>query len=153
MPKKLLTIPHYQQQSDGDCLAACAWMIFAYLGRPQRYSTLITRLGIRSFGAPATNILRLADARHRVTYSQTSIEGLRSYLDAEIPVIVFVRTSELPYWSYSVDHAILVVGYDETAIYVNDPDLSQPYKQISVGDFELAWLERDYFYSTITLNS
>ena len=36
-------------------------------------------------------------------------------------------------------------------LYVNDP--TQPEAPISVptGDFELAWLERDYFYALITL--
>ena len=66
------------------------------------------------------------------------------------PVIVFVRTGELPYWTYSVDHALLVVGYDENILYVNDP--AHPKAPITVpqGDFELAWLERDYFYALIT---
>lgn len=150
MPKILLDVPHRQQRSDGDCLAACAWMLFAHIGQSYRYSDLITRLGIRSYGAPASNILRLADITYRVIYSQTDMDGLYAYLDRGLPVIAFVRTQELPYWSYGVDHALLVVGYDETSVYVNDPDLSEPNKQVSVGDFELAWLERDYFYAVIT---
>lgn len=149
MPRKLLDVPHRQQQTDGDCLAACAWMVFAHNGKSYRYSELISRLGIRSFGAPASNVLRLIDATFRVIYSQTDMNGLYAYLDADIPVIVFVRTQELPYWSYGVDHALVVVGYDETSIFVNDPDLPEPNKQVPLGDFELAWLERDYFYAAI----
>lgn len=97
MPTKLLNVPHCRQHSDGDCLAACAWMVLSFLGHQQAYSTLLTRLDIRSFGAPATNIQRLDNAQHRVIYSQTDMEGLRSYLNADVPVIVFVRTQELPY--------------------------------------------------------
>lgn len=149
---KLLDVPHRRQNDDGDCLAACAWMVLAFLGQRHSYSALLSRLGIRSFGAPATNIRRLEDDTRRVIYSQTDMEGLRSFLDADVPVIVFVRTQELPYWDYAVDHALLVVGYDDTSVYVNDPDLSRPNQRVPVGDFELAWLERDYFYAVIISN-
>jgi hypothetical protein len=37
-------------------------------------------------------------------------------LQEEHPVIVFVRTGELPYWTYSTDHALVVVGYDENLL-------------------------------------
>lgn len=127
-------------------------MVLTFLGQPHSYSALLSRLGIRTFGAPATNIQRLADEKHRVVYSQTDVDGLRSYLDANVPVIVFVRTQELPYWDYGVDHALLVVGYDDTSVYVNDPDLPRSNQRVSIGDFELAWLERDYFYAVIISN-
>ena len=32
MPKVLLSVPHRSQQSDGDCLAACAAMVLAHQG-------------------------------------------------------------------------------------------------------------------------
>jgi ABC-type bacteriocin/lantibiotic exporter with double-glycine peptidase domain len=150
VPRKLLDVPHRQQNSDGDCLAACAWMAFAHIGRSYPYADLLKRLGIRSYGAPASNILRLADSTYGVIYSQTDMNGLHAYLDRGLPVIVFVRTQELPYWSFGVDHALLVVGYDDASVFVNDPDLSEPNKRISTGDFELAWLERDYFYAVIS---
>lgn len=59
---------------------------------------------------------------------------------------------ELPYWSSSTDHALVVVGYDEAHIFVNDPDRPEAEVPISIprGDFELAWLERDYFYALVT---
>ena len=37
MPKVLLSVLHRSQQSDGDCLAACAAMVLAYLGRAIDY--------------------------------------------------------------------------------------------------------------------
>jgi uncharacterized protein YvpB len=65
------------------------------------------------------------------------------------PVIVFVRTGELPHWTYSTDHALVVVGYDENLLYVNDPAHPEAPVTVPRGDFELAWLERDYFYALI----
>ena len=44
----------------------------------------------------------------------------------------------------------LVVGYDESHLYVNDPNRSEASIAVPRGDFELAWLERDYYYALIT---
>ena len=41
MPKVLLSVPHRSQQSDGDCLAACAAMVLAHLGRAIDYPLYI----------------------------------------------------------------------------------------------------------------
>lgn len=37
MPKRLLSVPHLLQQGDGDCLAACAAMVLAYLNLTMDY--------------------------------------------------------------------------------------------------------------------
>lgn len=152
MPTVLLSTPHHQQQADGDCLAACAAMVLAHLGRPQPYADLLQLLGVQPFGAPARNILRLSQLNLTVSYSQTDLSGLITMLDQGQPVIVFVRTGELPHWRYSTDHALVVVGYDDDQVWVNDPDRSAAESPLAVPrpDFELAWLERDYFYALIT---
>ena len=62
MPKILLTVPQQKQQSDGDCLAACAAMVLNYLNRPVAYASLLKLLKIKPFGAPASNI-RLLEQR------------------------------------------------------------------------------------------
>ena len=74
MPKVLLSVPHQSQQSDGDCLAACAAMVLAHLG-------------------------------HAIDYPQ---------------------------------------------LYINAPAHPEAPVTVPRGDFELAWLERDYFYALIT---
>jgi uncharacterized protein YvpB len=53
------------------------------------------------------------------------------------------------YWTYATDHAVLVVGYDEQAVYINDPAFEQAPQRVSRADFELAWLEFDYRYAVI----
>ena len=87
MPKVLLSVPHQHQQSDGDCLAACAAMVLAHLGHVIDYPQLLRLLKIKS--------------------------------------------------------------YDENLLYVNDPDRSKAPIAVPRGDFELAWLERDYYYALI----
>jgi uncharacterized protein YvpB len=86
-----------------------------------------------------------------VVYGKTDMVGLEGMLQQGRPVIVFVRTGELPYWTYSTNHALLVVGYDESRLYVNDPYYSEAHIAVPRGDFELAWLEHDYRYALITL--
>ncbi len=150
MPKVLLSVPQLLQRSDGDCLAACAAMVLAYLDRAMDYAELLSLLKIRPHGAPAGNIRLLASLNLNVVYSKTDMVGLEAMLQQGHPVIVFVRTGELPYWTYSTDHAILVVGYDESQLYVNDPYCSEAPIAVAHGDFELAWLEHDYRYALIT---
>jgi ABC-type bacteriocin/lantibiotic exporter with double-glycine peptidase domain len=145
----LLAVPQQKQQSDGDCLAACAAMVLNYLDRSVAYTRLLKLLKIKSFGAPASNIRLLEQMKLTVTYRVTDMTGLESMLDKGQPVIVFVRTSELPYWDYGADHALVVVGYDDDTIYVNDPNFAQAPISVARGDFELAWLERDYYYALI----
>lgn len=150
MPKVLLSVPHQRQQNDGDCLAACAAMVLTHLGRAIDYDQLLHLLDIQSYGAPAGNIRRLVALNLTVTYSQTDLAGLQAMLRQGSPIIVFVQTGELPHWRYNTSHALLVVGYDENNIYVNDPDREKIPLTIPYGDFELAWLERDYYYAMIT---
>lgn len=76
---------------------------------------------------------------------------LRKHLQSGQPCIAFVKTGELPYWKRNIDHAIVVVGIDDTHIYLNDPDLPTAPTRVSIGDFDLAWLERDEMYAVLTV--
>ena len=150
MPQTLLPVPHHKQQRDGDCLAACAAMTLDFLGLPLPYADLINLLRVKSFGAPASNIRLLEQLSLTVSYQVTNMAGLEALLASGQPVIVFVRTGDLPYWNYQTDHALVVVGFDEGYIFVNDPYFAEAPIAVSRGDFELAWLERDYFYAIIS---
>lgn len=125
-------------------------MALAHLGHAIDYARLLKLLKVQSYGAPAGNIRFLADLSLAVVYSQTDMVGLTAMLQDGWPVIVFVRTNELPYWTCGTDHALLVVGYDENQVYVNDPDRAEFPIAVPQGDFELAWLARDYYYALIT---
>jgi ABC-type bacteriocin/lantibiotic exporter with double-glycine peptidase domain len=103
VPKVLLSVPHRSQQSDGDCLAACAAMVLAHLGYAIDYPQLLKLLKIKPYGAPAGNVRLLENLGLNVIYSKTGLAGLQAILQEEHPVIVFVRTGELPHWTYSTD--------------------------------------------------
>ncbi len=149
MPNTLLPIPHHPQRSDGDCLAACAAMVLGYLNVPVDYDRLLTLLGVKSYGTPGSRLKNLADLGVHVRYAQGTLAELFGYLDRGQPCIVLVRTDQLPYWTCATDHAVLVVGFDEQVVYVNDPAFEQAPQRIPRADFELAWLEFDYRYAVL----
>lgn len=150
MPKTLLLVPHIPQENDGDCLAACAAMVLQYLQQPLSYPQIRQLLRVKPYGAPAGNIRYLTQLGLVVIYSQTDMPGLQDWLDQGHPIMAFVRTGDLPYWDYSTDHAVLVVGYDDEAVFLNDPSEKKAPTVVDKGDFELAWLERDYAYAVVT---
>ncbi|MFZ1268909.1 MAG: C39 family peptidase [Anaerolineae bacterium] len=151
MHKILLPVPHRIQRRQADCLAACAAMVLEYLGRPVDYVRLITVMGIQDFGAPSSNIRRLAKLGLSVSFRQGTQAELRAHLLGGEPCIVFLRTGELPYWAEDTGHAVVLVGMDEDAVYFNDPAFGEAPQCVSRGDFLLAWLDFDYDYAVITL--
>ena len=150
MPPILLDVAHFRQRAEADCLAACAATVLRNLGRAVDYQSLLKLLDIRSYGAPAGNLRRLSQLGLRVFYRSGNVSGLEAQLAKGKPAIVFVRTRELPYWEQDTAHALVIVGYDREAIFVLDPFYpAEAPIAVARGDFELAWLERDYYHAVI----
>jgi len=149
VPNTLLSVPHHQQRSHGDCLVACATMALAYLNVSVRYEHVLKLLDVKPYGTPGSRLNNLVDLGVRVRYAHGSMDELTFELDCRRPCIALVRTSQLPYWTYATDHAVVVVGNDEQTVYINDPAFEQAPQQVSRAEFELAWLEFDYRYGVI----
>ena len=154
MLKVLLSVPHRCQGQRADCLPACVTMVLDHLDCPIPYSRLLPLLGTRDFGTPAENILRLEDLGIgvEVTLAHTDVEGLCGHLEAGRPVIAFVNTADLPYWSEVTDHTLVVVGVEDDVFYVNDPYFDQAPQYVSRTHFELAWLRFDNLCAVITIS-
>lgn len=149
MPNILLPIPHHRQHHNADCLAACAAMVLAYLKITIGYDQLLKLLKVRPYGTAGQNLKYLQSLDVQVIYREGSLTELKASLETGTPWIVLVRTEELSYWSYSTDHALIVVGFDEQTIYVNDPAFEEASLAIPVTEFELAWMAVDYRYGAI----
>ncbi len=122
-----------------------------YIGYNVTYQRLVKVLDIRTgFGAPSYNIRNLVRLGIRVTYTRGDLNALQERLLAHQPCIVFLKTAELPYWHRATDHAVVVMGLDDEAIYVNDPEFPTSPFRVPFGDFDLAWLERDEMYAVLT---
>lgn len=62
-----------------------------------------------------------------------------------------MATEELPYWQQmSVRHVVVVVGMDNEHVYLNDPEFTHAPIGVTIGDFDLAWLQREEYYGVLT---
>lgn len=124
-------------------------MALQYIGISQSQAQLNRLLGLTPEGVPSSRIQRLSRLGVEVVYASGDETLLKEAIDRGTPPIIFVDTGELPYWNTRLRHTVIVVGYDETQVYLNDPD--QPTAPIAVnwGDLMLAWSEFDYKYALI----
>jgi ABC-type bacteriocin/lantibiotic exporter with double-glycine peptidase domain len=118
-------------------------MVLAYWGDLHSEAELATLLGSKAYGTPLSNVARLHvwgyDAS-LVTLTRPSLEAL---LDAGMPVIARVWTVMLDYWLVETSHVVLVVGYDENAVFLNDPAFADQMHAVVWDAFLAAWAEFD----------
>ena len=126
-------------------------MVLDYLKVPFQYETLLKILKISPIGTPSFRIQELNQLGVHVTYSQTSITTIRQHIEAGHPGIAFIETGQLPYWTEAPTyHAVVVIGFDDQMLYVNDPFMDTAPQVIHEDEFILAWSEHDYRYALIT---
>lgn len=143
MSKSPLAVPHRVEAFAGACLPACLQMALTYFGVDWSQERIASQIGhIAGAGTPARNVTRLATPGIRVRYMTAgALEDVQACLaQGEVPIL-FVRTSELPYWEEDTTHAVLVVGLDADFILVNDPAFEQAPIPVPADDFSLAWYE------------
>ncbi len=144
-----LPVAHREQADAADCLAACAAMVLDYMEVPFAYERLLKLLRVQWFGAFGSGLRALEQLGVEVIYKQGTLTELREHLLNNRPPIALVETGELPYWNQSTLHAVVVSGMDEGHVYLNDPGFPESPVQVSLGDFGLAWFERDEFYAAL----
>ncbi len=148
----LLAVPHLQQRNTGDCLAACAAMICAYLKISVRYDRLVKQLAIKSgIGTAFSNVEKLSSLPIGVIHrTGGQLPQLYELLGQGWPLIASVQTGELPHWSnHNTLHAVVIVGMGPASVYLNDPGFPTAPIQVSIGDFDLAWLAQDERYAVL----
>jgi ABC-type bacteriocin/lantibiotic exporter with double-glycine peptidase domain len=119
-------------------------MVLEHLGISVAYNRLLRLLGVKPYGTPGSRLRNLTDLGVGVRYTQGSMQELFEHLAGGRPCVVLVRTGQLPYWAYATDHAVVVVGFDDRLVHVNDPAFEQFPQSVSHADFELAWMDFDY---------
>lgn len=145
-----LPVPHRRQESEAGCLPACVEMVLAYWREERSQRALSRQLGTDpAVGTPASQVLRLQSPSLDVSYMQASLTEIREFLRERIPVVAFVSTAELPYWQRPFAHAVVVVGLDETWVWLSDPAWDQAPIQVSIGDFALANDAMDNYIAVI----
>ncbi|MDL1895323.1 hypothetical protein FBQ82_03560 [Anaerolineae bacterium CFX7] len=151
MPNSLLSVSRLSQRGEGDCLPTCAQMVLTWLGRGKSWEFLCELFGTRSFGTPAANILRLRQIGVRVTLDEIPRSSITNYLARNQPVIAFINTADLPYWTVDTDHAVVVIGMDKTNVYLNAPYYADQTQQVTHAAFELSQLRFNHLCAVLEL--
>lgn len=148
----ILALSHSRQKHLGYCLPACVEMVLTYLGISRSQEALAKTMNTTlNVGTPRSNIKNLTSRRLAVIYDEGNMADIHTWLDRELPVIVFVQAKELPVWrGQDFKHAVVVVGLDDEMIYLMDPALENGPTPTPIDDFQLAWDEMDNYYATLT---
>jgi predicted double-glycine peptidase len=105
------------------------------------------------FGTPALNILMLNASlpNTKAELHRWLLVDLQRYLETKRqPCIVGVRTGPLPYWEGRDSlHAIVVNGFDDKNIFINDPYFDEKEFLVSMATFALAWSRTENIAITI----
>ena len=145
MSKIYLKIPHYQQEFESSCLAACVRMILEYSGKSLLEKDLRKLLKTKPTGTSPINIHHISSLGFEVGLFQSSIQEILSFLHQNIPPIVFI-------WREPILHAVVVVGYNQDTDnwYINDPSESQAAKELDMTTFSEAWSYSNQLTATLT---
>ncbi len=149
MPTVLLPVPHYKQVGARNCLPACACMVLSYLGQEISEAKLASRLGTTELGTPGNRLLRLSSSSLHVDFGPLTLPLIYDRLNDGTPIIILVRTLFLDYWQDDMAHAIVVVGYNDQHLLVNDPEFDKAPQQATPTGFLAAWGEFDYLSAII----
>jgi ATP-binding cassette subfamily B protein len=144
MPNGWLNVPHFKQEFNYSCIPACVRMVLAYHGRDLSEADLRALLGTGSHGTPARNLMAVASLGFDVQLGPANLSQLRDALTAGLAPIVFVDTGPLDYWQTDCAHVAVVVGIDDTSVYLNDPFFDTAPQQTSIGSFLLAWAQNGH---------
>src|SRR5690349_15609496 len=135
MPSISLSVPHFKQEYDYSCVAACVRMVLAFYGRICSEADLRQLLGTRPSGTRARNLLHVAALGFDVQLTTSSVALLGAALAAGTPPLVFIETGPLDYWQMDCAHVAVLVGLDDTTVFLNDPYFDTAPQQTSLANF------------------
>ena len=145
MPSNWLNVPHFQQEFDYSCVAACARMILAHYGDIRTETELRSLLDTRPTGTRAGNLMRLSGPALEVYLRSSNLVDLEKSLAANQPPIVFLKTGSLEYWTVDIFHTVVLVGVDPSAAALFDPYIATAPQKTSLQSFEKAWAQTGQF--------
>jgi len=118
-------------------------MVLAFFGEHRSEDELSKLLKTTIFGTPISNIRFVQYWGYRVDLGSFSAENLKSFLQEGKPVIARVWTVMLDDWTMDTSHVVVVIGFDETHVYMNDPAFADAPRRVLWDGFLAAWEEFD----------
>ncbi len=136
-----LNVPHFQQALEYSCVAACVRMVLAHHSDVRTEEELRLLLDTQPAGKRARNVMRISGPAFEVYLRPSNLVELRQVLADNQPVIVFLQTGSLEYWSMDIFHAAVLIGLDSTTVALNDPYFATAPQTTSLETFEKAWAQ------------
>jgi ABC-type bacteriocin/lantibiotic exporter with double-glycine peptidase domain len=149
MPSGWLNVPHFRQELEYSCVAACVRMVLAHYGDGRTEADLRTLLDTRPTGTPARNVMRLSGPDWEVYLRPSNLLELQQVSAAGQPPVVFLQTGDLEYWSMDIFHTAVLVGLDATTAALNDPYFGAAPQTTSLQTFLKAWAQTGQFTAFI----
>lgn len=149
---KVPEVTHHRQETDYTCgPAALKEVVEGELGRavPEKKLENAAEAGPEKGTEPPD----LAATAQRVGlqvrfHPNSSVQQLCAMLDAKHPVIVSIQAygDQDDYQRLESGHYVVVVGYDQNNIYIQDPSIEGEGKHgfIPINEFEARWHDREY---------
>lgn len=141
-----------QQRHEGECLIACCQQVLDYLGIARSEAWLWQQLRSGEV-TPFPQLEKLADflglAINVTRWGE--LEDLAPYLEAGLPVIVAVDIDDLADCPHVGNHAVVIVGFKDESVFVNDPSSLDSAQEIDREEFMMAWSYRDFQSAVIRL--
>ena len=102
---------------------------------------------------PFSNIERLRNLSLFVRHNKYgNLALIEEHIELGLPVIVAVHTWALPHWkNVDTEHAVVVVGFDDENVYLNDPFFVESSLPVPIAYFPGAWSDRDEQFAIISL--
>ncbi len=157
MPKSfMIHLQHRQQGHSASCLAACVVMILSYWHVDVTEAEVCRIIKTKPHaGAHPVNLQWLHELGVMAWPFEGTVDDLQHRLENDMPVIAFLWTGSLEYWTTHVGvdylHAVVAVGWTETSVWVHDPALPEGPTEISWVEFKDAWQYSRHMLAAIEL--
>jgi ABC-type bacteriocin/lantibiotic exporter with double-glycine peptidase domain len=145
MPSSWLEVPHFQQELEYSCVAACVRMVLAHYGDIRTEAELRLLLDTHPTGTRAGNMTRLSGSAFEVYLRPSNLVELQKALADNQPPIVFLKTGSLEYWSMDIFHTVVLIGHDSASVALDDPYFATAPQTTSLQSFEKAWAQTGQF--------
>jgi ABC-type bacteriocin/lantibiotic exporter with double-glycine peptidase domain len=119
--------------------------VLAYYGDVRTEAELRSELDTQPTGTRARNLMRLSGTAFEVFLRSSHFAELQTVLAGNQPVIVFLKTGLLEYWTRDIFHTAVLVGLDAESVTLLDPYLASGPQKTSLASFEKAWAQTGQF--------
>ncbi|MBI3360668.1 MAG: C39 family peptidase [Chloroflexi bacterium] len=140
MSKPYIEVPLFRQERAYSCLPACVRMVLAFHDSEHAEAELRvlfkTKLGGTS---PAKVMLEVPPLGFDARVWSASLLELRELIEQGTPCIVSVWTGDVKGWGVEGMHSVVVVGFGDDAVLVNDPAHEEAPKEVPLDEFTTAW--------------